>query len=137
MDYSLAALKLLCVQLKSARQTPSQSAMTLAGVLFQRACLQGILVSTASHGHDGDGCFLLDDGTGIIELSLSGEFRNHRWDIGMYVMVVGVFVFRTGKIPLIKVHKMVDLSPFPDREAVWYLEVIEAFKLFYQLPFEE
>ncbi|XP_052189014.1 uncharacterized protein LOC127799226 isoform X2 [Diospyros lotus] len=102
MDYSLAALKLLCVQLKSARQTPSQSAMTLAGVLFQRACLQGILVSTASHGHDGDGCFLLDDGTGIIELSLSGEFRNHRWDIGMYVMVVGVFVFRTGKIPLIK-----------------------------------
>ncbi|KAK6926675.1 RecQ-mediated genome instability protein 2 [Dillenia turbinata] len=29
------------------------------------------------------------------------------------------------------VHKMVDLSAFPDREAMWYLEVIEAHQLFY------
>ena len=27
---------------------------------------------------------------------------------------------------------MVDLSGFPDREAMWYLEVMEAYKLFYQ-----
>lgn len=40
MDYSLAALKVLCVQLKDARQTPSQNAMTLGGILFQRAWLQ-------------------------------------------------------------------------------------------------
>lgn len=31
-----------------------------------------------------------------------------------------------------QVHKIVDLSSSPDREAMWYLEVIEAYKLFYQ-----
>jgi RecQ-mediated genome instability protein 2 len=32
---------------------------------------------------------------------------------------------------------MVDLSAFPDREAMWYLEVMEAYKLFYQPLIEE
>ncbi|KAK2980065.1 hypothetical protein RJ640_028794 [Escallonia rubra] len=121
MDYSLAALKLLCVQLKLARQTHTQSAMTLGGILFQRAWLQGILVSSPSAA--GDGRFLLDDGTGIVELSLSSDFRNRQW--------------KTGDLPMIKVHKMVDLSLFPDREAMWYLEVVEAYKLFYQPLLEE
>lgn len=31
----------------------------------------------------------------------------------------------------LQVHKIVDLSPYPDREAMWHLEVIEACKLFY------
>uniref|UniRef100_A0A5B7BL15 RecQ-mediated genome instability protein 2 n=1 Tax=Davidia involucrata TaxID=16924 RepID=A0A5B7BL15_DAVIN len=135
MDYSLAALKLLCVQLKSARETPSQSAMTLGGILFQRAWLQGILVSSDDGG--GGGGFLLDDGTGVIELSLAREFHNRQWNIGTYVMVVGGYFVRTGELPMIKVHKIVDLSPFPDREAMWYLEVMEAYKLFYQPVFEE
>ncbi|KAF2300724.1 hypothetical protein GH714_015335 [Hevea brasiliensis] len=87
----------------------------------------GILVSK-----DGDGCLLLDDGTGVIQLSLSGDFRLRRWDIGMYVMVIGGYFVGTGESPMIKVHKIVDLSPFPDREAMWYLEVMEAYKLFYQ-----
>ncbi|KDP34348.1 hypothetical protein JCGZ_11231 [Jatropha curcas] len=132
MDYRLAALKLLRVQLKDARETPSQNALTLGGILFQRAWLQGILVSD-----DGEGRLLLDDGTGVIQLSLSGEFRQHRWDIGMYVMVVGGYFVGTGETPMIKVHKIVDLSPFPDREAMWYLEVMEAYKLFYQPLIEE
>ncbi|KAH7838135.1 hypothetical protein Vadar_022485 [Vaccinium darrowii] len=127
MDYSLAAPKLLCVQLKNARQTPSQSSMSLGGILFQRAWLQGILVSPAS-----DGGFILDDGTGLVELYLSSDSFNRQWKIGMYVMVVGGFFVGTGDISMIKVHKMVDLSPFPDREAMWYLEVMEAYKLFYQ-----
>ncbi|MBA0700181.1 hypothetical protein Goari_001748 [Gossypium aridum] len=55
----------------------------------------------------------------------------------MYVMVVGGYFVRTGDIPVIKVHKIVDLSPFPDREAMWYLEVLEAYKLFYQPLIEE
>jgi hypothetical protein len=38
MDYSLAALKLLRVQDTS--ETPSQNALTLGGILFQRAWLQ-------------------------------------------------------------------------------------------------
>ncbi|XP_059659328.1 uncharacterized protein LOC132306108 [Cornus florida] len=136
MDYSLAALKLLCVQLKGARQTPSQSAMTLGGILFQRAWLQGILISAPSE-EDGGGRFLLDDGTGVIELSLSGEFHNYQWKTGTYIMVVGGYFVRTGDLPMIKVHKMVDLSPFSDREAMWYLEVIEAYRLFYLPLFEE
>ncbi|XP_011005825.1 PREDICTED: uncharacterized protein LOC105118353 isoform X2 [Populus euphratica] len=132
MDYSLAALKLLCVQLKDASETPSQNALTLGGILFQRAWLQGILVS-----NDGDGRLLLDDGTGVIELCLSADFRLRHWDSGMYVMVVGGYFVRHGETPMIKVHKMVDLSAFPDREAMWYLEVMEAYKLFYQPLIEE
>ncbi|KAJ6852512.1 uncharacterized protein M6B38_256065 [Iris pallida] len=51
----------------------------------------------------------------------------------MYVMVVGMFVPppAAGSFPLVKVHKIVDLSSSPDREAMWHLEVIEAYKLFY------
>lgn len=135
MDYSLAALKLLCVQLESAaRQSPPpDSAMSIFGILFQRAWLQGVLVSTDSES----GSLLLDDGTGVVELYLSGDFRNRQWKAGMYVMVVGGYFIRTGQIPMIKVHKIVDLSAVPDREAMWYLEVMEAYKLFYQPPLEE
>ncbi|GMH12649.1 hypothetical protein Nepgr_014490 [Nepenthes gracilis] len=132
MDYSLAALKLMCRQLKNAKGTPSQTSFTLGGILFQRAWLQGILVS-ASH----EGQFYLDDGTGVIELSLSGEFRNRDWQLGMYVMVVGGYFVRDGEIPMIKVHKIVDLSAYPDRESMWYLEVIEAYRMFYQPLGEE
>ncbi|XVF19801.1 hypothetical protein REPUB_Repub11eG0142300 [Reevesia pubescens] len=132
MDYSLAALKLLCVQLKDARETPSQNALTLGGILFQRTWLQGVLVS-----NDDDDHLLLDDGTGIVELSLSDDFRQRQWKKGMYVMVVGGYFVRTVDLPVIKVHKIVDLSQFPDREAMWYLEVFEAYKLFYQPLIEE
>ncbi|KAL3518474.1 hypothetical protein ACH5RR_021063 [Cinchona calisaya] len=137
MDYSLAALKLLCSHLKKVDQvaSDSQSSFSLGGILFQRAWVQGILVSVLSSSStttSETGCFLLDDGTGIIELHLSGDFRNRLWETGMYVMVVGGYFVRTGDLPMIKVHKIVDLSAFPDREAMWYLEVMEAFKLFYQ-----
>ncbi|KAJ6403118.1 hypothetical protein OIU84_015106 [Salix udensis] len=132
MDYSLAALKLLCVQLKDASETPSQNALTLGGILFQRAWLQGILVS-----NDGEGRLLLDDGTGVIELCLSADFRLRHWDLGVYVMVIGGYFVRPGETPMVKVHKMVDLSAYPDREAMWYLEVMEAYKLFYQPLIEE
>ncbi|XP_015873527.3 uncharacterized protein LOC107407482 isoform X2 [Ziziphus jujuba] len=133
MDYSLAALKLLCSQLKHARETPSQSALTLGGILFQRAWLQGILVYVSP---DGDR-LLLDDATGVAELHLSADFRLRPWNNGMYVLVVGAYVIRTGEPPMIKVHKIVDLSPFPNRESMWYLEVMEAYKLFYEPLVEE
>ncbi|CAL5212211.1 unnamed protein product [Lathyrus oleraceus] len=136
MDYSLAALKLLCSQLKEAREVSSgslQNSFTLGPILFQRAWLQGVLVSS-----DGGGPFLLDDGTGVIELSLSGEFRQRQLKVGMYVMVVGGYFLRAaGEPSVIKVHKIVDLSSSPNREAMWYLEVIEAYKLFYQPLMDE
>ena len=78
MDYSLAALKLLCVQLKDARQIPSGNALSLGGILFQRAWLQGVLVA-----NDGDGRVLLDDGTGFIELLIVGDFLLRQCDIGL------------------------------------------------------
>ncbi|RDX76089.1 hypothetical protein CR513_43957, partial [Mucuna pruriens] len=125
MDYSVAALKLLCSQLKEAREVASRNSFTLSGILFQRAWLQGVLVSDSDP-------LLLDDGTGLIELSLTGEFRHRQWKPGMYVMVVGAYVARAGELPMIKIHKIVDVSSSPDREAMWYLEVMEAYKLFYQ-----
>ncbi|XP_050213569.1 uncharacterized protein LOC126664974 [Mercurialis annua] len=132
MDYSLAALKLLCAQLKDAREAPSQNALTLGAILFQRAWLQGIVVF-----NDDEGRLLLDDGTGVIQLSLSGDFLSRRWELGMYVMVIGGYFAAADETPMIKVHKIVDLSSSPDREAMWYLEVMEAYKLFYQPLIED
>ncbi|KAK4709105.1 hypothetical protein R3W88_030030 [Solanum pinnatisectum] len=138
MDYNLAALKVFCSQLNNAKATTtqqSQAAFTLTGILFQRVWLQGILVSTPTT--DSSGRFLLDDGTGVIEIQLLSDFLTLSWVKGMYVMVVGLYFVQKGSLPLVKIHKIVDLSPFPDRESMWYLEVIEVFKLFYQPPFEE
>ncbi|KAI5666501.1 hypothetical protein M9H77_16354 [Catharanthus roseus] len=137
MDYNLAALKLLCSQLKESHEvqpnSESHPSFTLGSILFQRAWLQGILVSEpSSSSSDDTGRLFLDDGTGAIELLLSGDFRNRQWESGMYVMVVGGYFLRTDDLPIIKVHKIVDLSPFPDRESMWYLEVMEVFKRFYQ-----
>ncbi|GMN56306.1 hypothetical protein TIFTF001_025417 [Ficus carica] len=136
MDYKLAAVKVVSSQLKEARQTASQKGMTLGGILFQRVWIQGVLVSSsAADSHK----FLLDDGTGLLHLHLSPspDFRLRPWKIGMYVMVVGAYVVRSNELPVIKVHKIVDLSAFPDREAMWYLEVMEAYKLFYEPLIEE
>ncbi|KAL4560818.1 hypothetical protein LXL04_032972 [Taraxacum kok-saghyz] len=142
MDFSLAALKLLCIQLKAARTSnaSSQSSLSLGSILFQRAWLQGVVISLPSTT-SGNGRFLVDDGTGVVELSLSRDFLNRDWKLGAYVMVVGGCNIREDDLPLIKakyvhsiiyVHKIVDLSDFPHREAMWYLEVLEAYKLFYQ-----
>ncbi|URE34823.1 OB-fold nucleic acid binding domain containing protein [Musa troglodytarum] len=88
MDYSLAALKLFCGELKDVRPaSASSSAATLFGILFQRAWLQGVLVSGTDEGR-----FLLDDGSDVVELLLSAESQPQQWKIGMYVMVVGPYV---------------------------------------------
>nr|GMD71298.1 recQ-mediated genome instability protein 2 [Ipomoea batatas] len=135
MDYSLGALKILCSHLTTATEATSHSqpAFSLGGILFQRAWLQVSLAHSLDAGR-----FLLDDGTGVIELKLSGDYlQNDVWELGMYVMVVGGYAVRKNGTSFIKVHKIVDLSPVPDREAMWYLEVVEAFRLFYQPLIEE
>uniref|UniRef100_A0A7N0VCX4 RecQ-mediated genome instability protein 2 n=1 Tax=Kalanchoe fedtschenkoi TaxID=63787 RepID=A0A7N0VCX4_KALFE len=108
MDYSLAAPKLLCAQLKEARQTSSQNVMSLGGILFQRAWLQGVLVSASGE----DGRLILDDGTGVIALNISGEFRQRQWRAGMYVMVVGAYLMRPAEPPAIKVQVEQAQTPF-------------------------
>ncbi|KAG6629720.1 recQ-mediated genome instability protein 2 isoform X2 [Carya illinoinensis] len=138
MDYRLAALKLLCAQLKDAKEVASQNAMSLGNILFQRAWLQGVLVSASDENDHVGAPLLLDDGTGVVQLALSSaDFRLRPWKTGMYVMVVGGYMARAAEPPTIKVHKIVDLSQFPDREAMWYLEVMEAYKLFYRPLIEE
>ena len=61
---------------------------------------QGVLVSTSDEGAP----LLLDDGTGVIHLSLSGDFRLRPWKTGMYVMVVGGYIASLGEPPMIKVQ---------------------------------
>ncbi|XP_071723336.1 uncharacterized protein [Rutidosis leptorrhynchoides] len=102
-------------------------------LLYQHdgAWLQGVLVVT------NQSLLFLDDGTGVIQLSLSADFLLSNWTSGMYVMVVGGYFLHPGDVPIIKVHKIVDLSAFHDQEAMWYLEVIEAYKLFYQPLMED
>lgn len=130
MDYSLPALKLLIGQLHG-HAGPRSTApgappvMAMGNLLFQRAWLQGVLVAGSDPERK-----LLDDGSGVIELHYSKEFQEQQWKTGMYVLVVGAYAIINGS-PILKVHKIVDLSSSPDREAMWNMEVIEAYNLFY------
>lgn len=129
MDYNLAALKLFVGHLqRHARPRSNPGAppvMALGNLLFQRACLQGVKVAGVEVGRK-----LLDDGSGVIELVFPKDFPEHQWKIGMYVLVMGAYALSIGSA-ILKVHKIVDLSSSPDREAMWNLEVIEAYNLFY------
>uniref|UniRef100_A0A0D9VXJ0 RecQ-mediated genome instability protein 2 n=1 Tax=Leersia perrieri TaxID=77586 RepID=A0A0D9VXJ0_9ORYZ len=140
MDYSLAALKVFGCQLAGATYPASSEpesipqAQMLYGIRFQRVWLQGVVVLT-DYGVDG-GIILVDDGSCVAEITLTPkETEGQPWREGMYVLVIGSY---DGKIslpranrPLIKVHKLVDLSAQPDREAMWYMEVAEAYNFFY------
>ncbi|WJZ94730.1 hypothetical protein VitviT2T_013562 [Vitis vinifera] len=67
---------------KKAKERTSQKAFTCSDALFQRAWLQGILVSASD---DTQGRFVLDDGTGIIHLPFSDIFFHRNWKVGMSV----------------------------------------------------
>jgi len=140
MDYTLAALKIFGSQLAGSTEAPSSEGSSpsqmLFGIRFQRAWMQGVLLS-ANYNESGEGRLVLDDGSCVAELFvLPKEAEGRRWLAGMYVMVIGAYIAEQSKdnYPAIKVHKMVDLSDLPDREAMWYMEVAEAYNLFY-LPF--
>ncbi|KAF9688493.1 hypothetical protein SADUNF_Sadunf02G0202700 [Salix dunnii] len=76
MDYSLAALKVPCVQLKDAT-------LTLGIILFQRAWLQGILVSSSMTKLVSSSFDFLATSTALFFLGVFLKFT------GIYVMVVG------------------------------------------------
>ncbi|WVZ60126.1 hypothetical protein U9M48_010185 [Paspalum notatum var. saurae] len=140
MDYSLAVLKVFASQLADSTEAPSSegssAAQMLFNVRFQRAWVQGVILS-ADYDEADEGRLLLDDGSCIAELFLpSSKAEGRLWRAGMYVMVIGAYVAPESKdnYPTIKVHKMVDLSSQPDREAMWHMEVAEAYNFFY-LPF--
>eukprot|EP00850_Spirogloea_muscicola_P023387 SM000353S13163 [mRNA] locus=s353:86525:86953:+ [translate_table: standard] len=138
MDYGLLAPKLLAGQLaaaEAARRPDGSAVHSLGGLRFQRVWLQGMLVPSGQ----ADGALLLDDGSGLVALAMAGSARAGL-RVGMYVLVLGALfpsidIGGDGSgdaVPLVKVHKLVDLSATPDREAIWALEVIEAHQLFYQ-----
>ncbi|XP_020393712.1 uncharacterized protein [Zea mays] len=141
MDYTLAALKIFGSQLASCTEAPCSegcsAAQMLSGIRFQRAWVQGMILST-DYNESGGGRLLLDDGSCVANLFvLPREAEGRFWRPGMYVMVIGAYIAAESRdnYPSIKqVHKMVDLSSQPDREAMWYMEVAEAYSLFY-LPF--
>ncbi|CAM0875429.1 unnamed protein product [Alopecurus aequalis] len=136
MDYTLAALKLFGSQLSGSTTAPSSegssAAQMLFGIRFQRAWIQGVIVK-ADYSL-GDGTLFLDDGSCVTELMLQPhDAKGQPWRPGMYVLIIGAFVASEppGSMPVVKVHKIVDLSAQPNREAMWYMEVAEAYDFFY------
>ncbi|RVW78287.1 hypothetical protein VitviT2T_021708 [Vitis vinifera] len=67
---------------KKAKERTSQKDFTCSDALFQRAWLQGILISASD---DAQGRFVLNDGTGIIHLPFSDTFFHRNWKVGMSV----------------------------------------------------
>lgn len=140
MDYTLAALKIFASQLADSTEAPSSdgssASQMLFNIRFQRAWVQGVILS-ANYDETGGGRLLLDDGSCVADLFVSPkEAEGRLWRAGMYVMVIGAYIAPESKenYPAVKVHKIVDLSSEPDREAMWYMEVAEAYNFFY-LPF--
>ncbi|KAJ3687101.1 hypothetical protein LUZ61_016266 [Rhynchospora tenuis] len=78
MDYELAALKLFSAQLRGAKQDPHANALCLFGIRFQRAWLQGVLVSGSDEGR-----FLLDDGSDVVELTVPPLLAQSEWKTGL------------------------------------------------------
>ncbi|KAG8043012.1 hypothetical protein GUJ93_ZPchr0092g38065 [Zizania palustris] len=102
--------------------------------LTTRGRRQGVIVLADYSG--GAGLLLVDDGSCVAELTLKGkDAEGQPWRKGMYIMVIGSYVAKASlphaNRPVIKVHKLVDLSAQPDREAMWYMEVAEAYNFFY------
>ncbi|KAH9551723.1 hypothetical protein CY35_09G028000 [Sphagnum magellanicum] len=129
MDYSLGAVKVLIAQLQAAQEVPRTGGVTmsLGSLLFQRAWLQGIIVESPDQES-----LWLDDGSGVLKLVFVKDLKMPSWKPGMYVLVIGAYLFASTGVPFLKVHKIVDLSFYSNREALWHLEVIEAHQLFYR-----
>ncbi|XP_037422447.1 uncharacterized protein LOC119287055 [Triticum dicoccoides] len=142
MDYSLAALKLLASQLAGSTTAPSSEgsspAQMLFGIRFQRAWIQdgnGGVIVRVDYSTGDNGSLFVDDGSCVTEFMLRSEdAKGQPWRPGMYVLIIGAYIApeSTENLPAVKVHKIVDLSTQPDREAMWYMEVAEAYNLFYE-----
>ncbi|BBN14409.1 RecQ-mediated genome instability protein 2 [Marchantia polymorpha subsp. ruderalis] len=122
MDMTLRAPKLLIAELQGAVHH-GDFAM-LGQMKFQRVWLQGVVVSPLEHG-----TMVLDDGSGVVDLFLKKHHQALSWHPGMYILVTGRFC--EDSVPFIEVHKIVDLSASPDREALWHLELAESHQKFY------
>ncbi|XBJ14155.1 hypothetical protein VPH35_006239 [Triticum aestivum] len=123
MDYSLAALKLLASQLEGSTSfegsSPAQMLLVPQGGVVRADCTIG------------DARLFVDDGaSSVTELMLRPEDAKGPWRPGMYGLIIGAYIADWESLPMVKVHKIVDLSAQPDREAMWYMEVAEAYNFF-------
>ncbi|KAL9689785.1 hypothetical protein QQ045_010175 [Rhodiola kirilowii] len=89
---NLAAPKLLCMRAAQGRTADVVATRhdSRRSDPLPKRLVAGVLVSVSD-----DGRFLLDDGMGVIGLFISGDFRQHQWQAGMYLM-------RDGEPPAIK-----------------------------------
>eukprot|EP00243_Klebsormidium_subtile_P014094 TRINITY_DN9791_c0_g1_i1.p1 TRINITY_DN9791_c0_g1~~TRINITY_DN9791_c0_g1_i1.p1 ORF type:complete len:145 (-),score=33.94 TRINITY_DN9791_c0_g1_i1:282-716(-) len=139
MDYTLPAPKFFVNQLAETEVVQQAGAddddggskwtrYRARGVAFQRVWLQGVLLASDEDLEEKFGA--LDDGTGVIELDMSKMGNVHTLRPGAYILVIGPLT--TDKDDgghYVKVHKLVDLTSEPNRESIWFLEVIEADKM--------
>eukprot|EP01102_Stenamoeba_stenopodia_P007749 TRINITY_DN2182_c0_g1_i3.p1 TRINITY_DN2182_c0_g1~~TRINITY_DN2182_c0_g1_i3.p1 ORF type:complete len:149 (-),score=34.89 TRINITY_DN2182_c0_g1_i3:294-740(-) len=90
---------------------------------FDRVWIQGCIVELS------DGIFVLDDGTGTISVDSRkvDSVNPTPKKLGMFVMVIGLMPSKNR----IVAHKVVDLNDDPNRETMWYLEVIDLHKTAY------
>lgn len=93
----------------------------------------------------GEGGWYLDDGTDCIKLNMSKLKSTFPHVRGMYIMVIGKNLLCVsvlidalqGRLGVEKgescvgVQKLVDLSSDPNRESLWFLEVIDVCNRFY------
>nr|CAB3498899.1 unnamed protein product [Digitaria exilis] len=101
MDYSLAAMKIYGSQLAYSTEAPPSEGSSAAHMLF---------------------------GIRFQRVWLQGVLLSVKYEEtgeGRLLLDDGTSVVE------LFVHKVVDLSAQPDREAMWYLEVAEAYNIFY------
>mmetsp|Transcript_13120 Transcript_13120/g.17936 ORF Transcript_13120/g.17936 Transcript_13120/m.17936 type:complete len:150 (+) Transcript_13120:195-644(+) len=89
---------------------------------FQRVWIQGVVVEA------GPGTtVVIDDGSGSIEVCCRAYFKKQSelqgLKKGMYVQIIGAPAFLHDKL-FLRAAKVQDLSKNPQREAIWYLEVL-------------
>ena len=94
---------------------------------FTRVWVQGVVVGSPPSERP---CWFLDDGTGVaVIFEQSSLPLGESLKLGAYVMVLGQFRVASDSTPAILIHKLVNLSTQPQRESLWFLEVIEAHSL--------
>ncbi|KAK3270407.1 hypothetical protein CYMTET_21195 [Cymbomonas tetramitiformis] len=137
-DWSLRSAKLFIAHFNSAvcdqrAKLRGKTVWKLSPSLeFERVWIQGVVVQLLP-GNE----FLIDDGTGVCTV----DVRQFQKKVQNFVVKLGMYLFVIGPLHLnserqysfsVKAHKIQDLSNDPDRESMWYLEVLDLHTSVYQ-----
>lgn len=130
-DWSLPCAKLFIAHLNSAVCDPRAKLRgntvwkVSPSLEFERVWIQGVVVQLLP----GNEC-LIDDGTGVCTVDVrlfKKRVQSFVVKLGMYLFVLGPLHQNSEReyIFSVKAHKIQDLSNDPDRESMWYLEVLD------------